>query len=110
MHYCGNSKYWPFLMYWPLVSRTSMVSRKNTTVINYARSRAQSRVSIDFLCIVSKIHLAHGKSYEHGSAKNVTIINFARSHTQGRVSISFRAPSWKFKILDIPDKLAHGKS
>ncbi|RWW43030.1 hypothetical protein BHE74_00051353 [Ensete ventricosum] len=36
-------------------SRTNMVSRKNTTVINFARSRVLSRVSIGFSCTVSKI-------------------------------------------------------
>ncbi|RZS24662.1 hypothetical protein BHM03_00057758 [Ensete ventricosum] len=34
-----------------MVCRISMVSRKNATVINFA----QSRVSIGFSCIVSKI-------------------------------------------------------
>ncbi|RWV86994.1 hypothetical protein GW17_00051056 [Ensete ventricosum] len=38
------------------------------------------------------------------SRKNMTVINFARSHTV------FRAPSQKFKILAIPDILAHGES
>ncbi|RRT70602.1 hypothetical protein B296_00014070 [Ensete ventricosum] len=36
-------------------TRTSTVSRKNVTVINFARSHAQSRVSIDFLYIFSEI-------------------------------------------------------
>ncbi|RZS24154.1 hypothetical protein BHM03_00057182 [Ensete ventricosum] len=36
-------------------SRTNMVSRKNTTVIKFARSRMQSHVSIDFSCTVSEI-------------------------------------------------------
>ncbi|RRT32809.1 hypothetical protein B296_00055989 [Ensete ventricosum] len=34
-----------------MVSRMSMVSRKNATVIKFA----QSRVSIDFLCTISEI-------------------------------------------------------
>ncbi|RZS27373.1 hypothetical protein BHM03_00060829 [Ensete ventricosum] len=38
-----------------MVSRTSMVSRKNMTVINFVRSHAQSRVSIGFSCTISKI-------------------------------------------------------
>ncbi|RWW75597.1 hypothetical protein BHE74_00016363 [Ensete ventricosum] len=38
-----------------MVSRTSTVSRKNTTAINFVRSRAQSRVSIGFSCTVSEI-------------------------------------------------------
>ncbi|RZS27524.1 hypothetical protein BHM03_00061018 [Ensete ventricosum] len=41
-------------MYLPIVSRMSMVSRKNTTVINFA----QSRVSIGFSCTVSEIQNA----------------------------------------------------
>ncbi|RWV86625.1 hypothetical protein BHE74_00052928, partial [Ensete ventricosum] len=38
--------------------------------------------------------------------KYVTVINFA----QNRVSFGFRAPSHNFKILVIPNVLAHGKS
>ncbi|RRT33099.1 hypothetical protein B296_00045477 [Ensete ventricosum] len=38
-------------MYLPMVSRMSMVSRKNATVIDLT----QSRVSIDFSCTISKI-------------------------------------------------------
>ncbi|RRT53584.1 hypothetical protein B296_00024635 [Ensete ventricosum] len=38
-----------------MVSRTSTVSRKNTTAINFVRSLAQSRVFIGFLCTVSEI-------------------------------------------------------
>ncbi|RWW55286.1 hypothetical protein BHE74_00038088 [Ensete ventricosum] len=38
-------------MYEPMVSRTSLVSRKNATVINFA----PSRVSIGFSCTVSEI-------------------------------------------------------
>ncbi|RWW39691.1 hypothetical protein BHE74_00054948 [Ensete ventricosum] len=38
-----------------MVSHTSLVSRKNATIINFAQSRAQSRVSIDFSCTVSEI-------------------------------------------------------
>ncbi|RRT55715.1 hypothetical protein B296_00033225 [Ensete ventricosum] len=36
-------------------SRTNTVSQKNSMVIYFARSHAQSRVSIDFSCSVSKI-------------------------------------------------------
>ncbi|RWV87609.1 hypothetical protein BHE74_00051825 [Ensete ventricosum] len=35
-------------------SRTSMVSQKNATIINITQSHAQSRVLIDFSCIVSE--------------------------------------------------------
>ncbi|RRT35237.1 hypothetical protein B296_00023898 [Ensete ventricosum] len=55
LHRLKNSKYWPFPTYWPLGSCTSTVSRKNTTIINFARSHALSRVLIDFSCTVSKI-------------------------------------------------------
>ncbi|RWW35329.1 hypothetical protein BHE74_00059752 [Ensete ventricosum] len=72
VHHLGNSKYWPFTMYSPMVSRMSMVSRKNRTVINFTLSR----VSIDFSCTVSKIQntghsrcISHGKSYEHDFTK-----------------------------------------
>ncbi|RWV84992.1 hypothetical protein GW17_00053254 [Ensete ventricosum] len=46
-------------------------------------------------------------SYEHSFAKNATIINFSR---RVRFRSIFCAPSRKFKILAIPDVLAHGKS
>ncbi|RWV80790.1 hypothetical protein GW17_00057874 [Ensete ventricosum] len=35
-------------------SYTSMVSRNNAAIITFAQSHAQSRVSIDFSCTVSK--------------------------------------------------------
>ncbi|RZR91201.1 hypothetical protein BHM03_00019278 [Ensete ventricosum] len=47
-HYLENSKYSPFPMYYPIGSRTSMVSRKNTMVINFT----QSRGSISFSCTI----------------------------------------------------------
>ncbi|RZS23033.1 hypothetical protein BHM03_00055880 [Ensete ventricosum] len=37
VHYLGNSKYWPFPTYKPIGNRTSMVSRKNVTVIKFAQ-------------------------------------------------------------------------
>ncbi|RRT31421.1 hypothetical protein B296_00055923 [Ensete ventricosum] len=42
-------------MYLPMVSHMSMVSRKNATVINIARSHALSRVSIGFSCVITEI-------------------------------------------------------
>ncbi|RWW37209.1 hypothetical protein BHE74_00057712 [Ensete ventricosum] len=39
-------------------SRTCMVSRKNTTVINFAQNHAQSRVSLNFSCTVSEFQNA----------------------------------------------------
>ncbi|RRT83502.1 hypothetical protein B296_00001442 [Ensete ventricosum] len=51
MHHLKNLKYWPYTMYSRMGSHTSMVSRKNTTVINFA----QSHGLINFSCIVSKI-------------------------------------------------------
>ncbi|RWW82066.1 hypothetical protein BHE74_00009482, partial [Ensete ventricosum] len=51
MHRLRNSKYRPFPSYQDMGSRTSMVLRKNVTVIHLA----QSRVSINFSSIVSKI-------------------------------------------------------
>ncbi|RWW45739.1 hypothetical protein BHE74_00048395 [Ensete ventricosum] len=48
-----------------MVSLTSMVSQKNATVINFARSCMQSRVSIDFSCTVSEIsETVHEKPIE----------------------------------------------
>ncbi|RRT31138.1 hypothetical protein B296_00056024 [Ensete ventricosum] len=57
-------------------SRTSTLSQKNTTVINFARSRAQVEFRSVFHATSRKfkilaIHdvLAYGKSYEHGFPK-----------------------------------------
>ncbi|RZS05073.1 hypothetical protein BHM03_00035517 [Ensete ventricosum] len=76
VHRLRNSKYWPFPTYYPMGSGTSIVSQKNTMVINFVQSRVRSRVSIGFSCIISKIQntshsqrLALGKSYEHGLMK-----------------------------------------
>ncbi|RWW35327.1 hypothetical protein BHE74_00059750 [Ensete ventricosum] len=55
MHRRGNSKYWSYPSYSPMGSRTSSLSPKNTTVKNFARSHALSRVSIDFSCTISEI-------------------------------------------------------
>ncbi|RWW37621.1 hypothetical protein BHE74_00057246, partial [Ensete ventricosum] len=38
VHHHGKSKYWPFPTYKPMGSRTSWISLKNVTVINFARS------------------------------------------------------------------------
>ncbi|RWW42795.1 hypothetical protein BHE74_00051618 [Ensete ventricosum] len=57
-------------------SRTSTLSQKNTTVINFARSRARVEFrsvfrapSRKFKILVIHDVLAHGKSYEHGFTK-----------------------------------------
>ncbi|RZS22041.1 hypothetical protein BHM03_00054768 [Ensete ventricosum] len=43
-------------------SRTSMVSRKNATAINFARCHAQSQVSIGFWCTVLEIqNIGHSR-------------------------------------------------
>ncbi|RWV80360.1 hypothetical protein BHE74_00021191 [Ensete ventricosum] len=41
-------------MYYPMGSRTSMISRKNTTIINFVENHAPRRVSIDFWCTISE--------------------------------------------------------
>ncbi|RWV78862.1 hypothetical protein GW17_00060096 [Ensete ventricosum] len=52
-----------------MVCRTSMVSRKNTTVINFAPGRAQSQVSIRFSCTFSKIqNTGHSQRYSQWEA------------------------------------------
>ncbi|RRT39021.1 hypothetical protein B296_00055124 [Ensete ventricosum] len=75
---------------------TITILKKTSTVIYFAQSHAQSRVSIDFSCTVSKIQntghsrrLAHRKSYEPDLAKNSMVIYFARCRTECRVSIDF---------------------
>ncbi|RWW42686.1 hypothetical protein BHE74_00051739 [Ensete ventricosum] len=49
-------------------------------------------------------------SYEHGSRKNVMVINFVQIAREVEFRSIFRAPSRKFKILAIPNVLAHRKS
>ncbi|RWW69710.1 hypothetical protein BHE74_00022675 [Ensete ventricosum] len=44
------------------------------------------------------------------SRKNATVINFVKSHRQNRFRSNFHASSRKFKILAVPNVLAHGKS
>ncbi|RZR93499.1 hypothetical protein BHM03_00022015 [Ensete ventricosum] len=62
MPHLGNSKYWPFPTYYPMGSRTSMISQKNSTVIYFARSHAQSRVSNGFSSTVSEIqNIVHSR-------------------------------------------------
>ncbi|RZS28116.1 hypothetical protein BHM03_00061679 [Ensete ventricosum] len=87
-------------------SRTSMLSRKNATVINITRSRAQSRVSIGFSCTISEIQnmanpnvLAHESSFDPffvhrlGNSKYWSFPSYwpmgSRTSTQSRVSIGF---------------------
>ncbi|RZS24512.1 hypothetical protein BHM03_00057592 [Ensete ventricosum] len=42
--------------------RMSIVSRKNVTVLNFSRSRAQSRVLIDFSCtILENQNIGHSR-------------------------------------------------
>ncbi|RRT35676.1 hypothetical protein B296_00038010, partial [Ensete ventricosum] len=50
-----NSKFKPFPTYLPLGSHSSLVSRKNVMVLNFAQSCAQSRYSINFSCSISEI-------------------------------------------------------
>ncbi|RRT45563.1 hypothetical protein B296_00054061 [Ensete ventricosum] len=73
-------------------SRTSMVSRKNMMVIDFA----QSRVLIDFSRTVSEIqntgnsqHISPWKSYEHGFAKKCDGHKVSQSCARSRVSIDF---------------------
>ncbi|RZS29423.1 hypothetical protein BHM03_00063153 [Ensete ventricosum] len=87
-----------------MVSRTSMVGRKNTTVLNFARRRAQSRVSIDFSCTISEIqNIGHSRCI---STWEVVRIRFPektrRSYNVHKVArrvkfrLIFHAPSRKF--------------
>ncbi|RRT33941.1 hypothetical protein B296_00048993 [Ensete ventricosum] len=93
-----------------------MVSRKNARVINSARCRAQSQVSIFFRALSRKFKilaipdvLAHGKSYEHGFATKRDGHKLCAKSRAVMFRLVFRAPSQKFKILDIPVLLANGK-
>ncbi|RWV80365.1 hypothetical protein GW17_00058378 [Ensete ventricosum] len=95
MYHFGNLKYCPFPTYWPMGSHTNKVSRKNAKVINFARGRAQSRVSIGFSCTILEIqNTSHSQRITHGKFEFRSV---------------FRASSQKFNILAILDVLAHGK-
>ncbi|RWW43029.1 hypothetical protein BHE74_00051354 [Ensete ventricosum] len=108
-------------------SRTSTLSQKNTTVINIARSRALSRVSIGLSCTVSEIqNTGHSRCISPCCEQSRVSIGFSctiseiqilanpnvLAHVAPRVMfrLILRAPSRKFKILAIPNVLAHGKS
>ncbi|RWW44190.1 hypothetical protein BHE74_00050070 [Ensete ventricosum] len=96
-------------------THTDTVSRKNAMVINIARSYAQSRVSIGFSCTVSKIqntgHSQRNSPWEVVRARfrKKTRRSYTLREVARRVVFRsvFRVPSWNFKILDIPDILAH---
>ncbi|RRT45024.1 hypothetical protein B296_00043269 [Ensete ventricosum] len=95
-----------------------MILRKNVTIINFAQSCTQSRISISFSCTVFEIQNT-GHS-EHISPREVVQARFRkkmrRSYTLRKVAREvefpsvFRAPSQKFIILAIPNVLAHGNS
>ncbi|RRT31454.1 hypothetical protein B296_00056620 [Ensete ventricosum] len=88
------------------------------------RSHAQSRVSIGFMCTVSEIqNTSHSQCISPCCKQSRVSIDFSCTvskiqNTGQSQSISprvefqsgFRALSWKFKILAIPDILDHGKS
>ncbi|RZS21756.1 hypothetical protein BHM03_00054438 [Ensete ventricosum] len=96
-------------------SHTDTVSRKNAMVINIARSYAQSRVSIGFSCTVSKIqntgHSQRNSPWEvvRARLRKKTRRSYTLREVARRVVFRsvFRVPSRNFKILDIPDILAH---
>ncbi|RZS24157.1 hypothetical protein BHM03_00057186 [Ensete ventricosum] len=99
-------------------SRTSTVSQKNSTVIYFERSRAQSRVSIGFSCSVSEIqNTSHSRRISpcdvlRARFREKTRRSYTLHEVVRRVEFRsvFRVPSQKFKILAIPYILAHGKS
>ncbi|RZS21600.1 hypothetical protein BHM03_00054255 [Ensete ventricosum] len=78
----------------------------------------QTRVSIDFSCTVSKIqntgHSLRISPWEVVRArfrkKTRRSYTLHESRSEVEFRLVFRAPSQKFKILAIPDILAHGKS
>ncbi|RZS17561.1 hypothetical protein BHM03_00049707 [Ensete ventricosum] len=86
-------------------------------VINFARSRALSRVSIGFPCTVSEIqstgHSRHISPWEVVRAlfrkKTKRSYICAKSCAEVEFRSVFHAPSRKFKIQAIPDVLARGK-
>ncbi|RWV77042.1 hypothetical protein GW17_00062192, partial [Ensete ventricosum] len=92
-------------------SRTSTLSQKNTTVINFARSRTRVEFRSVFRAPSRKfkilaIHdvLAHGKSYEQGFTKKR---DGHKLCTESSFDRFFLKPSRKFKILVFPILLAH---
>ncbi|RZS11305.1 hypothetical protein BHM03_00042623 [Ensete ventricosum] len=85
MHHLGNSKHWPF-----------PTSHGKLCEHGYAKKRDGHK-----LCTKSRAESIHGKSYEHKLCMKSHIVEFRSV---------FHAPSQKFKILAIPDVLAHWKS
>ncbi|RZS21828.1 hypothetical protein BHM03_00054515, partial [Ensete ventricosum] len=91
VHRLENSKYWPLPTYLPMVSRTSMVSR---TKRDGRKLCAESSFDRFF------VHRLGNSKYWSLTLREVTV----------EFRSIFHAPSRKFKILVIPDVLAHGKS
>ncbi|RZS27374.1 hypothetical protein BHM03_00060830 [Ensete ventricosum] len=84
-------------------------------VIYFAQSRTQNRVSIDFSCTISEIqnfgHSRRNSPWEVVQARYRESHKLCvQSHAEVEFRSVFRATSQKFKILAIPDILAHGKS
>ncbi|RZR96890.1 hypothetical protein BHM03_00025969 [Ensete ventricosum] len=85
---------------------------------NFARSRAHSRVSINFSCTISKIqNIGHSRRISpwevvRARFRKKTRWSYTLREVTRRVEFRsiFRVPSRKFKILATPDVLAHGKS
>ncbi|RWW74930.1 hypothetical protein BHE74_00017073 [Ensete ventricosum] len=83
---------------------------KNAMVINFAQSRAQSRVSIDFSCTVSEFqYTSHSQSIGPSDVVRAWFHKKCDGHKLYFRSV-FRAPSRNFNVLAIPNVLAHGKS
>ncbi|RZS27526.1 hypothetical protein BHM03_00061021 [Ensete ventricosum] len=116
-------------------SRTSTLSQKNTTVINFTRNRARVEFRSVFRAPSRKfkilaLHdvLAQGKLYEHGFTKKrnghklyaelsfdrffVHRLENSKYWSLPRVEFLslYLAPSQKFKVLAIPYVLAFSKS
>ncbi|RWV79007.1 hypothetical protein GW17_00059927 [Ensete ventricosum] len=77
-------------------SRTSTLSQKNTTVKNFARSRARVEFrsvfrapSRKFKILVFPVLLAHEKSYRHAFAKKYDGHKLCAKSRASRVSIGF---------------------
>ncbi|RRT43884.1 hypothetical protein B296_00037886 [Ensete ventricosum] len=74
--------------------RTSTISQKNVTIVNFAQSHGRNRVSISFSRTISEIRNTGHSQF----TREVEFRSF------------FHAPSQKFKIQTITNVLAHGKS
>ncbi|RRT38229.1 hypothetical protein B296_00042776, partial [Ensete ventricosum] len=140
VHRLGNSKYWPFPIVefrsvfhapsqkFKILAIPNVIAHGKSYKHGFVKKcdghkHSTSRVSIGFSCTISKIqNTGHSqRNSTHMSRVSIDFLctvpkmeNIGHSDVLARGIVKFRsvfrAPFRKFKILAIPDVLAHGKS